>query len=720
MAEETAYRSQPVQPDPDQSERDKNNWFYINNLHEQMRSQLQPQHLAWKLNLAFLVGFQWTDVDITRKTLEVLPPKPGDVRLVNNKILPVYNTKLAKLLQILPNFMVRPASDQPEDMEAASMGTTLLRHLNDNILDTRSKIRKALSWALSTGSGFLNLTYNPQLGPKATAWRDNGVPRSDELMKRIYGDFEYENGQVMGAAWDEPQPAEALGWERREIARGEQELEVISPFSVYPDPMAEDLDSARWIIIVRAVAKSDLLEMYGSQARYVQPESSGLYGSSVEKEMMDLFLNSRNILSEQSQRQEHDKSDYVLVKQMQRRPDLSKGEKKGRIITIAGGRVLSDIENPYKHNDFTLFMFREINMPGQFWGRALIEQMIPIQKCINKRISQIVENGDKFAKYDWVVHRKANMPRPSNRPGVHKWSGPVEPKVITPTSLPAHIWNELQYHDEGIMNVSGIREVTIQGRPPGGVESGRAIGYLQEQDEMRMSPTTEEMNVQILKMAKYQLMNAQQFYNTQRVLRVFSEDRVSKTVSFRGADLKNNFDVIIEQRSPFPRSQYAKQEMILAFFQSGIMGNPQDPRVQRHARRLLELGEESIGFNVDQLSEEEAMSENTLLEKGQPVPTISHQDHAIHQEVHRSLILSGKFKTLPEEVQQMIFAHVDEHGKWLERFFTPSPEEQQQAQMEEQGQRQQAMEDMIMQKEIEKQYEPKPTGKPGVKEKVKK
>lgn len=683
-----AQEGRKAQPDPNQSDRDKKNWFLINSIHESQSSALQSIHLSWKLHIAGLVGFQRATISgVIHKHLTIDPPKPGDVRSTDNQLWPIHKTTLAKLLQVVPEFGVRPASGEDADIQAADLSKRLLKHLHDNVLELRKRLRECYPWMLSCGTGFLNHWWNPDLGRQRDAWRIDGQIQSDEKMREQYGEFEYGAGHVYGPAWEQPQPIEGLGWERTALAEGEQELSVESPFSVYPDPMATNLSNAQFVLIVKAMSLNELYEQFGNQAKYVRPEGQDLYASSIEKEMMDLFLSSQNVIGDQVRKVESTKSEYALVKQLQTRPNLRKGEKVGRIITMAGGRILSDKPNPYKHKDFTLFMFRENIMPGQFWGRATLEQNMPQQRTRNNLLSQMLENFRKFGHYDWLIPINSKMKRPSNRPGVHRYNvvGGREPKVISPPAFPTLGFNLLQLNADAMINTSGIHEVTLQAKPPGGVTSGTAIRSLQRQDEMRMSGTTEEINDELIRMAKYELMNAQQFYTETRIMRAFSEGRATKVQSFKGEDLKNSFDVIIEQRDIFPRDPVERAQMILQFYQLGVYGIQGDPKVLRHVREQLHLGPQAVGFSVEQQSEDEAVGENTMLERGEMPEVNSWQDHGIHIEVHRSLILSGKFKQFPPELKQMISAHADEHGRWLEMMFTPTPEEEMQAAMQQQA-----------------------------------
>lgn len=646
-------------------------------------SALQPLHLSWKIIAAFLMGYQWLEVDRIQRTLHVVPPKQGDVRAVENQMLPIYVTGLAKLLLTLPEFGVRPGSDQQIDLEAAELGKVALRSIWEGALNGEDRCAEAFGWMRTCGTGFLNLGWNPKLGRTMKEWKVNGEIRTESSLKADYGDFTEEDGIIDGAYWEQPTATKDMGWERIELQEGEHELTAISPFCVYPDPMATHLDNARWVIIVKALSIDELVEHYGSKAKGIQPETSELYASPNEKEFMDLFMSSLNVNAEGQKKQEGTEPQYILVKQMQMRPNRAKGEKKGRIVTIAGDRMLDNIENPFDYGDFTLFMMREIPMPGQFWGRAIAEQQIPIQTLLNQEISQVAENHRKFAKYDWLIPKGSRMAKPSNRPSSHYYTpyGGVEPKVIVPPSLPASIFQEIASHRAQLVNVGMIHEVTLEARPPGGVTSGIGISNLQEQDEMRMTPTTREINGALLKVAKAVLINTRDFYKEPRMLKEFSEDRITKVRSFKGEDLGKDFDVIIEQRDAFPRSPTAKRQTILAYYQMGILGPQQDRRTTRHVRRLLQLGDEPIGFSVDEISEEEALSENRMLESDEMPEVNMYQDDAIHIEMHRVFILGGKFKSLPPKIQQNTMAHVKAHGDKLTMMYGPTIQEQAAQQM---------------------------------------
>jgi hypothetical protein len=181
------------------------------------------------------------------------------------------------------------------------------------------------------------------------------------------------------------------------------------------------------------------------------------------------------------------------------------------------------------------------------------------------------------------------------------------PDQIPGVPLPAQIENLVVGLRDMLLDVSGMGEVS-RGRVPSGVRAGNMLAFLQEEDETKIGPIIEEYEDSIARMAMLTLSRYSQFYTNQRILRAYKPGGRSDVRKFKGADLKNNTDVVVQAGSALPKLKSAKQQYILQLVELGIEKDP------KRIKDFLELG----GGEPDEvdMAYAQADRENDLMLRG--------------------------------------------------------------------------------------------------------
>jgi hypothetical protein len=259
--------------------------------------------------------------------------------------------------------------------------------------------------------------------------------------------------------------------------------------------------------------------------------------------------------------------------------------------------------------------------------------------------------------------------------------------------MPTQVENLLVNLRNQILDISGQSEVA-RGRVPTGVRSGVAVAYMQEEDDSKIAPTVENMEDAVALMGSLTLSRFGQFYHVNRILRFYRRDGVFDTLKFKGADLKNNTDVVCQSGSAMPKSKAARQQYTLQLVEMGILKDP------HKIEQMLELGQGEPDDTDKAIAQ--ANRENNMMLHGQPkgtimspdqheaddpeameplptaIPVYAWHNHTVHIQRHTSLMMDEEFDRLTishPEIVRLFNEHISMHQAELQK------QQQQQMQM---------------------------------------
>ena len=254
----------------------------------------------------------------------------------------------------------------------------------------------------------------------------------------------------------------------------------VSPFNLYPDPLATCVEDAEYVIYANYMHVELLKNKYPSKAPY-------LYGSDV---------NYSELVNDRNDGARIDNQVLVLEMWCRDYTTIDDGDKKvkkypkGRVIIAAPelGLILEDKENPYNTGRFPFFLFKDIDVPFQFWGEGEIKWLLSPQKQINDLYNQVIDNAKHTANMQWIIDKNAGIPKGelTNRPGLIIRKNPgSEVRRDSPPSMPMYVQQMVETLKNDIEVVSGVHDVT-RGQTPSGIQSASAIIALQEAAQIRI------------------------------------------------------------------------------------------------------------------------------------------------------------------------------------------------------------------------------------------
>lgn len=320
----------------------------------------------------------------------------------------------------------------------------------------------------------------------------------------------------------------------------------VSPFNLYPDPLATSVEDAEYIIYANYAHVNKLKQKYpekagylhGADVQYSELVNDRDEGAKIDNQVLVLEMWCRDYTT-------IDESDESGEKKRQKYP-------KGRVVIAAPelGVVLEDKENPYNTGRFPFFLFKDINIPFQFWGEGEVKWLLSPQQQANDLYNQIIDNAKSTANMQWIIDKNAGIPKGelTNRPGLIIRKNPgAEVRRDSPPSMPMYVQQLIDTLKRDIEVVSGVHDVT-RGETPSGVQSAAAIVALQEaaQTRVRLKVSLHENTLGLL--GTEWLERIKQFWKFNRIVpKKVDESSQLPQMQLSGIEMQSNVQMAVDQ-----------------------------------------------------------------------------------------------------------------------------------------------------------------------------
>jgi len=622
-------KPRPAKDDPDDL------WGFVKDKYDIGMDARRPFEQQWALDLAFFAGKQYTFFNSYTHTLHHLEPVKGRVRLVDNQLMPKVRRQIADSIKNDPTMSVVPNTSADDDMKAAQVGNKLLKHFwRSNKMKT--KVRQLQVWRFVTGNAFLDDRWNPKLGPTSVVKGDNG------------------QNEVHYA--------------------GDADCGVWSPFEVlFPAIAMGDTDLHRfpWMI------KTKYRHIDWIRQNYKR-------GNEVTSEDMPQTYTDNLTVFGLSSSFAANKVEGATVIEFYLQPTEEYPE--GLFVIASNGIVLESKTYPFNH--YHIEHFKDIDVPGIFWGMSTMHLGIPLQKSWNRTISGVDEFNKKMAKGKGLVPRGANLEAlPDDNHGEWLEYTPkmgIKPEIMTLKGLPQTYELMLSICRTSLEDLFSQHEVT-RGTNKSDIRSGDMVQLLLEQDAHGQIPSAAIFEEGMEACMSRILKRIQKGYTEERSLKIMGTDKSWEIISFQGADLNDNTDVHVERESSMPSSRVAREAMIIDRFERGFYGNPQDKKTREHVHKMIENAVPEDIYVDDRQDRDNAEIENMTMAQSQgkidKLMVNIYDDHEIHVEAHRRFVKSREFQRIKTENPQA-FQALDllfmQHMKQHQQFIAQAQQQQMQ------------------------------------------
>lgn len=622
----------------------------------------------WAQNRAFYKGNQWCFWNNVSGQVETLPVAEGDkprwkVRLTSNQILPGVQHYVAQLTKTKPVIEATPDSTAYRDISAAEVAESLFEYWWQELL-LKSKLQRALINACIS-QGYWKISWDALAGKSMKIMLGpDGQPIMNEDLADAFRD---ELRQV--AEQNQMDEQQLLQMFEKTIYVGDLRVDVMPGENVIIDPAATTYTEAAYAICRHALDVDEIKARWGKD---MEPNSAP-----TDSAVPLAFSKSKE------QRSKTVRDVYIGYF----KPSASIPKGRYVVWTEEPYAILEDTDWPYPFNELPLVKFPGIERDDSATDEALVTHARPLQKELNRTLSQIVQFKDLSIKPQMIAPVGSLRQRLTDEPGAVFEYQPIQglaPEWRQPPQLPQAAFNilgDIQQRLDRLFN----RIPSQRDSMPARVDSGISVELLQEAVADQISPVINRMEEALARAGYLMVLLAQKYYIEPRLLKIRGEGGSTQVRKFRNADLAGGFSITAQSGSGLPRSRAGRQQQILELVDRQMLSPQQalkrldladmrsigaafaadeDQAHREHDKlirqqpinalavqgAMMEVNQALMSGEIDEMQAQQILMQAAL----SPLP---YENSAAHASVHALFMKSPEFEQLPPEAQQAFNMH---------------------------------------------------------------
>ncbi|MCW0193397.1 MAG: hypothetical protein OJJ55_19120 [Rhodococcus sp.] len=524
------------------------------------RKMRRPFERDWYLNMAFIAGDQYVEyaLEPINRLVEI---EDVGIRALNNICIKIARTEQAKILKTRPVPTALPATDSEDDMYAARVIDAYFRYLQDEWNFDR-RLRNAVYWLVATGNMFMK-------------WYWNDATKSNQMA-------------------------------------------VISPFDIYPDPYAKTMLDMRWMIHTEFMSEDQAKEIWGGVkgADVTQITTSATDTlTPVETRVFSHFGDGATNLP------------GVVINEYWEPPSPSCLD--GRFIVFTDQAIIYQSKYPYAHGRLPFTHAGHVPRTNSKYSASVMDFVRPLQVELNRAESQIIENRN-IANGIWFIPTEVELDSPvTGEPRqIVKWNGPpaLNPQnwFVTPPAMAAWVGTEPDRIKNTAQDIVAQHEVS-HGGVPGRVESGQAIQLLQETDDSVLTTTIHSVEEAVSDGFMMAALLFKEFADAEIVVRAYDKDGMIEVDKLQKDHIALDLRVRVQTQTGLPQTIAGKWDRVLNLLQYEVI----DPK---RAIELLDLSSEDPELAPEMQDRKNAYRENKKMLDGAIIRPEVWDNHDVHME----------------------------------------------------------------------------------------
>ena len=533
---------------------------------------------------------------------------------------------------------VKPATNELDDYAKAEVSTSVLQYTQKST-DFEAKKDTMIYWNELCGNCFWLSWWDKDKGEK----------------------FAVETVVDVGEGGIERKSEQAF-------YQGDLDYGLITPYEVFPESVVKQgVENQRSIILEQVKSVEDIYDLYG-----IEVEGSDIETFELTPVTSGGGLGYENTVISLGHRTAEGAQKVITYFE---RP--SKHKPNGLMVIIVGDEHLVYYgDMPYSRIPLIQSVCHE--MPGQFFGKSVIEDLIPYQRTYNGCINSIHEHIKRLSLGNFLVEKGSIDIEEYEEHGLDPGaflvynSGANPPVRIPNSNLPSEIMQERYNLKSDMEYVAGVSQLMVTGSAPTGVTSGTAINNLMEIDNTRLSLTGDHIRNSIRKLAVLWLEIYKVYAKTHRIVNYVGTNNIGKALVWSADDI-NSYDVEYITENELLMSEEAQKQRFFEAYNMGLLTDSDGripERVKLLALEFMKIGNYTEIMNINLLQVQAAQRENVFFENG-VIPKISDFDeHKIHIEEHLRYVLQMDFQILKHrkpEYAAAIEDHLREHQQMIKQ-----------------------------------------------------
>lgn len=606
---------------------------------ERRRGERSAYELQWSLNSNFYAGHQNCEIDTgSNKIILEGPVERRDrERRVYNRIAPLMETRDANLGSVKYDMIVSPRTSEPEDVAKASVSSKLLQSIQ-SVVDFQHKMTQVRRWAEICGTAFTLSWWD----------KDAGAIVAHEVREEFLPD-----GTVKQSF--------------RDIHEGETAMGLLTAYEVFPHSLVvEDIHDQHDVIVEQVL---DVGEIYDR------------YGIKVEGELTDSYT----LTPLPNAVTGHGRTNTAFGVDKVTREDCAKvityfenpsrAHPRGRLIIIVRDAIVHYGELPAAVMPIQVFKAKP--QPGMFYGKSVIQDLIPYQRTYNAVKNKIIDYIATVANNPWLMPAGSVDVDAIEANGVEAGSIIVynpergTPQIISYPEPPSAMLAERDKLEQDMEYTAGVSQLMVYGAAASS-SSGKALDTRREIDLTRMSMTADNLRDGVIGMAKIWLALNKEYSSGHRVITVAGRDDIASVYTWCADDI-TSYDVKFTAENELKRSRDQQKQDFVEAYQLGLFADENGRLSEAFKRRAWELfrfGSLEDAMDVDDIQRKNAERENAYLESGVIPERFKYDDDGIHLESHIKYALSTDYRLLAQrnpEYAALFDAHIEAHRAEIQK-----------------------------------------------------
>ncbi|MBE6680070.1 MAG: hypothetical protein E7598_06070 [Ruminococcaceae bacterium] len=589
--------------------------------HEERR----PLELKWMLCSDFFSGHQYRDINPYRGELEDYePPYDYMERGVYNRIAPLVETRIANFKSLDFSMAVHPATSELSDYEKSLVATRLLTQTQYKC-NFSTKKDSLILWSELCGTAFL-------------------------------------------LSWWDSQKGDTVFDGEKNIPLGDLDFGVITAYEVLPESIyKENLEDQSSIIIEQVVSVGEIDRRFGVRVKprdvdtYALVPVAGVGGLSYVGATFSAGLRKAE--------------NATLLRTYMEKPTAR--HPSGRMFIATPDRILYYGTLPI--DEYPISMLRSKRVAGMFFGRSVIEDLIPLQRAYNGVKNKIHDYIRSLALNPLLVPEGSvddidELAAHGVAPGdiVEYDPDRGEPKPLSTQNLPTGVFDECENLSREMEYVAGLSHLGATGNSPTTLNSASAIESLRSIDGVRLALTGDAIRHAVLSAAKIWLKLYKTHGEVSHIEKLSGGYDKSAIFVWCGEDI-NSYDVVFDSENSLLHSDASRIAAIKNGISMGLFDG-EDGKIPRLIRKKLlyglRLGDFMRNLYEDDLQSAAARRENMELVEGNAVEVSSFDDHELHIAEHRRAALEYSYYKLRRDdpiraavLENHIKEHEEKKGK---------------------------------------------------------